>query len=224
LRQTALVALLAQIGSFVPAEAATLPLFDRIFTRIGANDDIAGGRSTFMVEMSELARILQSATPQSLVLLDEIGRGTSTYDGLALAWAASEYLHDKVKAFTLFATHYFELTTLASQLSGARNHHVAAKEEAGGLIFYHQVLPGPASKAYGLEVAKLAGVPAKVLERAQSIFAGLEASKNDSAKEVIDTLLSKDVSRLSPLEALNLLHQLQEKARGLTCHDTEKTK
>jgi DNA mismatch repair protein MutS len=216
LRQTALVTLLAQIGSFVPAETAALPLFDRIFTRIGASDDIAGGRSTFMVEMSELARILQSATPQSLVLLDEIGRGTSTYDGLALAWAASEYLHDKVKAFTLFATHYFELTTLASQLSGARNHHVAAKEEAGGLIFYHQVLPGPASKAYGLEVAKLAGIPAKVLERAGSIFASLEASKNSSAKDVIDLLLSKDVSRLSPLEALNLLNQLQEKARGLT--------
>jgi DNA mismatch repair protein MutS len=224
LRQTALTVLLAQIGSFVPAEAAGLPLFDRIFTRIGAADDIAGGRSTFMVEMSELARILQNATPQSLILLDEIGRGTSTYDGLALAWAASEYLHNKVKAFTLFATHYFELTTLASQLSGARNHHVAAKEEAGGLIFYHQVLPGPASKAYGLEVAKLAGVPAKVLERASSVFAGLEASKNESAKEVIDLLLSKDVSRLSPLEALNLLNQLQEKARGLAHHDAEKTK
>jgi DNA mismatch repair protein MutS len=222
LRQTALIALLAQIGSFVPAETATLPLFDRIFTRIGASDDIAGGRSTFMVEMSELARILQNATPQSLVLLDEIGRGTSTYDGLALAWAASEYLHDRVKSFTLFATHYFELTTLASQLSGARNHHVAAKEEAGGLIFYHQVLPGPASKAYGLEVAKLAGVPAKVLERAQSVFAGLEATKHDGAKEVIDVLLSQDVSRLSPLEALNLLNKLQEKARGLTHHDETK--
>ena len=143
LRQVALIALLAQIGSFVPAQEALLPLFDRIFTRIGAADDIAGGRSTFMVEMSELSSILQYASDKSLILLDEIGRGTSTYDGLALAWAASEFLHDKVRAFTLFATHYFELTHLASQLSAARNYHVAAKEEAGGLVFYHQVLPGP---------------------------------------------------------------------------------
>jgi DNA mismatch repair protein MutS len=215
LRQVALIALLAQIGSFVPAEHAVLPFFDRIFTRIGAADDIAGGRSTFMVEMSELARILQQATDKSLILLDEIGRGTSTYDGLALAWAASEFLHDKVQAFTLFATHYFELTSLASQLSGARNHHVAAKEEAGGLVFYHQVLSGPASKAYGLEVAKLAGVPAKVLERAKQVFTGLESNQNDVARDVVDMLLKQDLNRLSPIEALNVLHRLQARARGL---------
>ena len=215
LRQVALIALLAQIGSFVPVEKATLPLFDRIFTRIGAADDIAGGRSTFMVEMSELARILQYASDKSLILLDEIGRGTSTYDGLALAWAASEFLHDKVQAFTLFATHYFELTHLASQLSGVRNHHVAAKEEAGGLVFYHQVLPGPASKAYGLEVAKLAGVPAKVLERAKQVFIGLEANQSDLAKDLMETLLQQDLSRLSPIEALNVLNNLQTKVRGL---------
>ena len=215
LRQNALIALLAQVGSFVPAESATLPLFERIYTRIGASDDIAGGRSTFMVEMDELARILQNAGPKSLVLLDEIGRGTSTYDGLALAWAASEYLHDCVKAYTLFATHYFELTGLASRLAAARNYHVAAKEEAGGLVFYHQVLPGPASKAYGLEVAKLAGVPAEVLTRARAVMAGLESTQNDLAKEVLDALLSQDVSRLSPLEAITLLHRLQERARGM---------
>ena len=176
-----------------------MPLFDRIFTRIGAADDIAGGRSTFMVEMSELAGILQYASDKSLILLDEIGRGTSTYDGLALAWAASEFLHDKVRAFTLFATHYFELTHLASQLSAARNYHVAAKEEAGGLVFYHQVLPGPASKAYGLQVAKLAGLPAKVLERAGQVFAGLESGQSDRSREVIQNLLGQDLSRLSPL-------------------------
>ncbi len=220
LRQNALIALLAQIGSFVPAEQAVLPLLERIYTRIGASDDIAGGRSTFMVEMDELSRILQQASPRSLVLLDEIGRGTSTYDGLALAWAASEYLHDRVKAYTLFATHYFELTGLAGKLPEARNYHVAAKEEAGGLIFYHQVLPGPASKAYGLEVAKLAGLPAAVLERARAVLAGLESNNGNSAKEIMEELLGKDLSRLSPLEALTLLHRLQEKARGLVLDDS----
>jgi DNA mismatch repair protein MutS len=215
LRQIALIALLAQIGSFVPAQVAHLPLFDRIFTRIGAADDIAGGRSTFMVEMSELAGILQYASEKSLILLDEIGRGTSTYDGLALAWSASEFLHDKVRAFTLFATHYFELTQLASQLSAARNYHVAAKEEAGGLVFYHQVLAGPASKAYGLQVAKLAGLPAKVLERAGQVFAGLESSQNDRSRNVIQALLQQDLTRLSPIEALNLLNELQARASGL---------
>lgn len=158
---------------------------------------------------------MQYASDKSLILLDEIGRGTSTYDGLALAWAASEFLHDKVQAFTLFATHYFELTHLASQLSGVRNHHVAAKEEAGGLVFYHQVLPGPASKAYGLEVAKLAGVPAKVLERAKQVFIGLEANQSDLAKDLMETLLQQDLSRLSPIEALNVLNNLQTKVRGL---------
>jgi DNA mismatch repair protein MutS len=214
LRQNALIALLAQIGSFVPAEAVTAPLYERIYTRIGAGDDIAGGRSTFLVEMEELARILQGATPGSLVLLDEVGRGTSTYDGLALAWAATEYLHGR-GAITLLATHYFELTGLPQRLSAARNYHVAAKEESGGLVFYHQVLPGPASRAYGLEVAKLAGVPGGVLERARAILAGLEASRDGLAKEVLDELLAQDVSHLSPLEALTLLHRLQERARGL---------
>lgn len=216
LRQTALIALLAQIGSFVPAESATLPLFDRIYTRIGASDDIAGGRSTFMVEMEELATILHSATAQSLVLLDEIGRGTSTYDGLALAWASCEHLHDRVRAYTLFATHYFELTALPERLAAARNAHVAAKEEAGGLVFYHQVLPGPASKSYGLEVARLAGLPVEVLLRAKTIMNGLEASQKGLSKEVLEELLELDLARTSPLDALLFLRKLQEMLKGLS--------
>ncbi len=215
LRQSALVVLLAQIGSFVPAEEAKLPIFERIYTRIGAADDIAGGRSTFMVEMDELGHILQHATTKSLILLDEIGRGTSTYDGLSLAWAASEYLHNKVKAFTLFATHYFELTSLANKLPAARNYHVAAKEEAGGLVFYHQVLEGPASKSYGLQVAKLAGLPNEVLERAFQVMAGLESSQNSTDKDIIDAILGQDLNQVSPLGALELLHKLQEKVKGL---------
>ncbi|MFC6919839.1 DNA mismatch repair protein MutS [Meiothermus taiwanensis] len=215
LRQTALIALLAQVGSFVPAESATLPLFDRIYTRIGASDDIAGGRSTFMVEMDELAGILQGATPRSLVLLDEIGRGTSTYDGLALAWAACEYLHDVVRAYTLFATHYFELTALPLRMAAARNAHVAAKEEAGGLVFYHQVLPGPASQSYGLEVARLAGLPPVVLQRARSLLESLEASQKGLSKEILEELLQLDLARTSPLEALLFLRRLQDQLRGL---------
>ncbi len=214
LRQAALIVLLAQIGSFVPAEEAKLPIFERIYTRIGAADDIAGGRSTFMVEMDELGHILQHAATKSLILLDEVGRGTSTYDGLSLAWAASEYLHNKVKAFTLFATHYFELTSLANKLPAARNYHVAAKEEAGGLVFYHQVLEGPASKSYGLQVAKLAGLPNEVLERAFQVMAGLESSQNSTDKDIIETILGQDLNQISPLGALELLHKLQEKVKG----------
>ncbi|MFN3390516.1 MAG: DNA mismatch repair protein MutS [Meiothermus ruber] len=221
LRQTALIALLAQVGSFVPAESATLPLFDRIYTRIGASDDIAGGRSTFMVEMDELAGILQGATPRSLVLLDEIGRGTSTYDGLALAWAACEYLHDQVRAYTLFATHYFELTALPLRMAAARNAHVAAKEEAGGLVFYHQVLPGPASQSYGLEVARLAGLPQAVLQRARSVLDSLEASQKGLSKEILEELLQLDLARTSPLEALLFLRRLQDQLRGLAPQEAE---
>lgn len=214
LRQTALIALMAQIGSFVPAEEAALPIFDRIYTRIGASDDIAGGRSTFMVEMEELCRILQGATHRSLVLLDEVGRGTSTYDGLSLAWAAAEYLHHHLQSFTLFATHYFELTALPQTLPAARNAHVAAKEEAGGLVFYHQVIPGPASRSYGLEVARLAGLPSEVLQRAKVLLQSLEAHSGNAAKAVVEQLLALDPSRLSPLEALSKLHQLRQLAQG----------
>jgi DNA mismatch repair protein MutS len=167
-----------------------------------------------MVEMDELADILQRAGQKSLIVLDEIGRGTSTFDGLALAWAASEYLHDHGKAYTLFATHYFELTNLASRLPAARNYHVAAKEEAGGLMFYHQVLPGPANKSYGLEVAKLAGLPAEVLSRAHVLLESLEANQDERLASVSELVLSQDLSRLAPLEALQLLYRLQDVLRG----------
>ncbi|MCA9840126.1 MAG: DNA mismatch repair protein MutS [Trueperaceae bacterium] len=176
LRQTALISIMAQCGSFVPAQTARLPIFERVFTRIGANDDLAGGRSTFFVEAEELAYILQNANRRSLVLLDEVGRGTSTYDGLAVATAAAEYLHDELHAFTLFATHYAELTALAERLEHAENRHVAAEEQEGELVFYHQVLPGPASKSYGVEVAQLAGMPTKVVKRAKEVLASLQNS------------------------------------------------
>ena len=158
LRQTALIVILAQMGSFVPARSARLGVVDRVFTRIGASDNLARGRSTFMVEMTETAAILHTATPRSLILLDEVGRGTSTYDGLAIAWAAIEYLHARVRAKTLFATHYFELTELAEQLAGVKNYHVSVKETGGGIVFLRKVEPGAADRSYGIEVAKLAGL------------------------------------------------------------------
>ena len=159
LRQAALIVLMAQMGSFVPARSASLGLVDRIFTRIGAADNLARGRSTFMVEMTETAAILNTATARSLILLDEVGRGTSTYDGLAIAWAAIEYIHANTRAKTLFATHYHELTELADRLSGVKNYHVSVKESGGGIVFLRKVEEGAADKSYGIEVAKLAGLP-----------------------------------------------------------------
>ena len=174
MRQVALIAILAHIGSHVPAEAAQIGPLDRIFTRIGAGDDLAGGRSTFMVEMSEAANILHNATPRSLVLMDEIGRGTSTFDGLSLAWATARHLALRVGAFTLFATHYFELTALAAQLPGVLNVHLDAAEHRHGIVFMHAVKPGPANKSYGLAVAKLAGLPREVLADARRHLVALE--------------------------------------------------
>ena len=171
LRQTALIVILAQMGSFVPARSARLSVVDRVFTRIGASDNLARGRSTFMVEMTETAAILHTATARSLILLDEVGRGTSTYDGLAIAWAAVEYLHARVRAKTLFATHYFELTELAEQLSGVKNYHVSVKETGGGIVFLRKVEPGAADRSYGIEVAKLAGLPNEVVLRAREVLA-----------------------------------------------------
>ncbi|GAA6759774.1 DNA mismatch repair protein MutS [Thermus oshimai] len=212
LRQTALIALLAQMGSFVPAEEAVLPLFDRIFTRIGAADDLAGGRSTFMVEMEEVAQVLREATEKSLVLLDEVGRGTSSLDGVAIATAVAEALHER-RCYALFATHYFELTAL--NLPRLKNLHVAAKEEAGGLVFYHQVLPGPASKSYGVEVAQMAGLPREVVERARALLQGLLARREGGLEGVLERLLALDPDRLTPLEALKVLHELRALALGL---------
>jgi DNA mismatch repair protein MutS len=181
LRQTAIISILAQMGSFVPAEKARLPIFDRIWTRVGASDDLSGGRSTFMVEMTETAAILHHASPRSLVLLDEIGRGTATFDGLSIAWAVAEHLHDSPEhaAKTLFATHYHELTELAERLPGAQNYQITAAEREGEVVFLHKLERGRASKSYGIEVARLAGLPPAVLERARDVLARLERYELD---------------------------------------------
>ena len=181
MRQTALIVLLAHMGSYVPAERAILGPIDRVFTRIGAADDLARGRSTFMVEMVEAANILNNASPQSLVLLDEIGRGTSTYDGLSLAWACAAHLAQTVGAFTLFATHYFELTALPDQFDGVANVHLEAVEHANRIVFMHRVRPGPANRSYGLQVAALAGIPANVIDAARAMLASLEAQSDSRA-------------------------------------------
>jgi len=230
LRQTALIVILAQMGSFVPARSAKLSLVDRVFTRIGASDNLARGRSTFMVEMTETAAILHTATARSLILLDEVGRGTSTYDGLAIAWAAVEYLHARVRAKTLFATHYFELTELAEQLDGVKNYHVSVKETGGGIVFLRKVEPGAADRSYGIEVAKLAGLPIEVVERAREVLAEHEFAEQQAtahlspgatpspaqltiftplSQPVLDKLREVDLNRLTPLEALNLLAELK---------------
>ena len=230
LRQTALVVILAQMGSFVPARSARLSVVDRVFTRIGASDNLARGRSTFMVEMTETAAILHTATARSLILLDEVGRGTSTYDGLAIAWAAVEYLHSRVRAKTLFATHYFELTELAEQLSGVKNYHVSVKETGGGIAFLRKVELGAADRSYGIEVAKLAGLPNEVVLRAREVLAEHEFAEQRAtahlspgasppptqltiftplSQPVLEKLREVDLNRLTPLDALNLLAELK---------------
>ena len=177
IRQTALLVLLAHTGSFVPAAAARIDLVDRIFTRIGASDDLARGQSTFMVEMSETANILNNATPRSLIILDEVGRGTSTFDGLSLAWSIVEHLHNVVGARTLFATHYHELTELAARLPRVKNFNVAVREWNDQIVFLRKIVEGATDKSYGIQVARLAGVPKAVLERAKEILANLEESE-----------------------------------------------
>jgi DNA mismatch repair protein MutS len=231
LRQAALTVILAQMGSFVAARSARLGIVDRVFTRIGASDNLARGRSTFMVEMTETAAILNTATPRSLVLLDEVGRGTATYDGLAIAWAAVEYIHARTRAKTLFATHYFELTELAQQLSGVKNYHVSVKETGGGIVFLRKVEAGAADRSYGIEVAKLAGLPNEVIIRAREVLAEHENAEQkvtghlspgtkSSARQltiftplsqpVLDRLREVDLNRLTPLEGLNLLAELKK--------------
>jgi len=227
MRQAALIVLLACIGSFVPAEAARIGPVDRIFTRIGASDDLASGRSTFMVEMTETANILHNATDRSLVLLDEIGRGTSTYDGLSLAWAVALDLATRSRAFTLFATHYFELTELAAQVEGIENVHLDAVEHGDRIVFLHNVKPGPADRSYGLHVAALAGIPADVLATARRKLADLERQANhqphgeaatpqlalfpDPAEHpVVEAVSRIDPDGLTPRQALELLYRLRE--------------
>lgn len=197
MRQTALITLLAYIGSFVPATKAVIGPVDRIFTRVGASDDLASGRSTFMVEMTETANILHNATEQSLVLMDEIGRGTSTYDGLSLAWACAENLVNRIKSMTLFATHYFELTTLPEKLEGAVNIHLDAMEHGDTIAFMHNVQEGAASKSYGLAVASLAGVPKDVIKRAKQKLKELEIISNNTNASHVD---SAQLSFLVPEE------------------------
>ena len=177
IRQVALLTLMAQIGSFVPARAARIGISDRIFARVGASDELSRGQSTFMVEMVETARILNTATDRSLVILDEIGRGTSTYDGVSLAWAVTEHLHDQIQCRTLFATHYHELTALANSLPQIRNLNVAIREWQEEIIFLHKIIEGGADKSYGLHVARLAGVPRSVIERAKTILTTLESEQ-----------------------------------------------
>jgi DNA mismatch repair protein MutS len=234
LRQAALISVMAQMGSFVPADEAELPLVDRVFTRIGASDNLARGRSTFMVEMTETAVILNTATARSLVVLDEIGRGTATYDGLSLAWSVIEHLHERTGAYTLFATHYHELTALADRLEGVRNLHVSVKESGGQVIFLRKVEPGAADRSYGIEVARLAGLPLAVIERAREILAMHEKSEDNVVEElrppprqparqitlfepvgyeIASRIRALDVDNLRPVEALQILNELKEELK-----------
>ncbi len=229
LRQAALISILAQMGSFVPADSALLPITDRIFTRIGASDNLARGRSTFMVEMTETAVILNTATDRSLVILDEIGRGTATYDGLALAWAVVEYIHLKTRAKTLFATHYHELTELAEDLEGVRNLQVTVKEAGDRILFLRRVEPGKANRSYGIEVARLAGLPMAVIERARQVLRLHEKTEyavtaeltprerplqirlfEPEGSQVIDRIRNLELDEMRPVEALQFLSKLQK--------------
>ena len=231
LRQAALLTIMAQMGCFVPAERMRYGLADRIYTRIGASDNLARGRSTFMVEMTETATILNTATSRSLILLDEMGRGTATFDGLSLAWATLEYLHAKIGARTLFATHYHELTILAEQLPRLKNLRVAVKETPQGIVFLHAIEPGPANKSYGIDVARLAGLPPQVIQRARQVLKQHERSERHNvaaeteaplqltmftplSQRVLDRLMEADINALTPLQALNLLEQLQNEIKG----------
>jgi DNA mismatch repair protein MutS len=233
LRMAAMLVLMAQMGSFVPADLLRFGLVDRIYTRIGASDNVARGRSTFMVEMTETATILNTASSSSLILLDEMGRGTATFDGLSLAWATVEYLHAETCARTLFATHYHELTMLAEKLPRVRNLRVGVKESAGGIVFLHNIEPGAASKSYGIEVARLAGLPAAVIERARRILRQHEKQERSAVADVqetdpepmqltiftplsqriVDRIEAVDVNALTPLQALNLLEELQQELK-----------
>jgi DNA mismatch repair protein MutS len=238
LRQVALIVLLAQIGSFVPADSATIGLVDRIFTRVGLQDDLVTGQSTFMIEMVETANILNNATSKSLIILDEIGRGTSTYDGLSIAQAVAEYIHNhpRLGAKTLFATHYHELVELANFLPRVKNYSIAVSEEGGQVVFLRKIVPGGADKSYGIHVAQLAGLPKAVVHRAEEVLTELEKngdvkvvpgvkprSRQKTPQEqiplfgqkspVADEILKLDISSMTPLEAITKLYELQRKAK-----------
>jgi DNA mismatch repair protein MutS len=243
LRQAALLVIMAQMGCFVPATRMRFGLVDRVYTRIGASDNVARGRSTFMVEMTETATILNTATKQSLILLDEMGRGTATFDGLSLAWATLEYIHGRIGARTLFATHYHELTLLAEQLPRLANLRVAVKESPAGIAFLHTIEPGAASKSYGIEVARLAGLPAPVIERARRVLAQHEKSEKRNvaleaedasaplqltiftplSQRILDRITELDTNSLTPLQALNLLEELKSEIRAAANPDAPPT-
>ncbi|HAW30056.1 MAG TPA: hypothetical protein DCY03_18350 [Planctomycetaceae bacterium] len=235
IRQAALLTLMAQIGSFIPASEARIGIADRIFARVGASDELSKGQSTFMVEMTEAARILNSASERSLVILDEIGRGTSTYDGISLAWSMTEFLHDKIKARTLFATHYHELTELTQTLKQASNWNVAVHEQDGEIVFLHKIVEGSANKSYGIHVARLAGIPDQVIQRANQILSTLEKDHIDetgqttippridrksshqqlslfgnTAHPVLDEIRDLNVDEMTPLAALEELYRIRE--------------
>jgi len=235
LRQIGLCVVLAQLGSFVPADAAEIGVVDRLFTRVGASDNLARGQSTFMVEMSETSAILHNATARSLVLLDEIGRGTSTYDGVAIAWAVTEHLHDRVGCKTMFATHYHELMQLPERLAHARNYNVAVREAGGAVVFLHRLEPGGTDRSYGIHVAQLAGLPAAVVRRALEVLGTLEGDHRvvsgptpTSADPeqldllghgglphpLVERLRELDLDSLTPIQALVRLSELQKEARG----------
>jgi DNA mismatch repair protein MutS len=239
LRQVALIALMAQVGSFVPATEAHIGLTDRIFTRVGASDNLAGGQSTFMVEMVETANILRSATQRSLILLDEIGRGTSTYDGLSIAWAVAEHIHDctRLGARTLFATHYHEMTQLAEQRIGIKNYRVAVQERDGDVVFLRKIVEGKADRSYGIYVAKLAGLPTDVISRAQVVLSQLEQpelARSGSIQEqlplaseplplphpIIEEVKQIDLFSMTPLDALNRLAELQRLIKSDNQHSS----
>ena len=231
MRQVALITLMAHIGSFVPAKSAEIPIVDKIFTRVGASDDLAFNQSTFMVEMVEVANILNNATENSLIILDEVGRGTSTFDGLSIAWAVMEYVSGKIRAKTLFATHYHELTELEGRVDGVKNYHVTVKEYNDTVIFLHKIVRGGTNKSFGIEVAALAGVPQEVCNRAKEIVRLLENSninynmdelekagtlKNNSRteQEVAAVLRDIDINRISPIEAFDILNSLVTKVKN----------
>jgi len=231
LRQNALIALLAQIGSFVPASYAHIGCVDKLFSRVGASDDLARGRSTFMVEMVETASILNQSTAKSLVILDEIGRGTATYDGLSIAWAVVEHIHNKNKCRALFATHYHELTSLTSKLAPLTCYTMRVKEWEGKVVFMHEVVKGAADRSYGIHVAQLAGLPKSVIRRAEGVLKKLQAAETSSVtikmaddlplfanstpaaaeSEVEDILRATAIDELSPREALDMLYELKGK-------------
>ncbi len=246
MRQTALIVLMSQIGSFVPAKEAVLSPVDRIFARVGASDDLVGGQSTFMVEMNEVANILNNASSKSLVILDEIGRGTSTFDGMSIARAVIEYLYDKrtIGAKTLFATHYHELTDLADKLTDVKNYSIAVKEEGEDIVFLRKVIPRRADRSYGIQVARLAGLPSQVVQRASEVLKCLEMQNGDRIKEqnktkspvssvkepenikeagsldeeagyLLEELENSDPLNMTPMEALNKLFELHERLKDL---------